>query len=277
MDLKYEEGQDIKDFIAANDKRFEENLLNEAVNVRDKIEEILLTGNINLLKNAHKLTVHVVEQDEEEVIDFAKQEGVIWAKYAMTLSFKLEWVQAIRRTIWNFLYEYEVLSGMPENREAFYRLEEKINDQIDKFLNWFFISFSDFKDQLLESQKSLVKNLSVPIIPIKSNVCILPLIGEIDRERYQVIEEKVLMEVARLHIQTLIIDLSGVAEMEKDVSHYLTKMLDGIAMMGCESVITGMSAAIVKHMVEGEIDFGDKADIKGNLQQALEEYLVNNS
>ncbi|WP_028784307.1 STAS domain-containing protein [Thalassobacillus devorans] len=274
MGFTYEEGQEITDFIAANHDKFEENLLNEAVNVRDKIQSIMLKGNIDLLENAHKLTLHVVKQEEEEVVAFAKQEGVIWAKHSLTLSFKLEWVQAIRRTIWNFLYEYERLSETPANREAFYQTEERINDQIDKFLNWFFLSFSEYKDKLLESQRKLVKNLSVPIIPIQSNVCILPLIGEIDEDRYQTIEEKVLIEVGRLHIQTLIIDLSGVAEMEKEISHYLMKMLDGISMMGCKSVITGMSAAIVRNIVHGEIDFGDKAEIKGNLQQALEEYVV---
>ncbi|MUK89878.1 STAS domain-containing protein [Ornithinibacillus sp. L9] len=264
---------DIREFLIINRGVFEENLLNEAVNVRDKIDEIHLIGNINLLDNAHKLVLLVVEEDYEEVTNFAKQEGVLWAKFSLTLAFKLEWLQAIRRTLWKFLREYDVLSGNIDVGEHFYDMESKINDSIDMFLNGFFISYSKYKDELIESQRKLVDNLSVPIIPITPSVCILPLIGTIDTYRSQIIEEKVLMEIGKLRIQTLIMDLSGIAEMDSESIKLFLKLLDGISMMGTKSVITGLRPEIVRDIVKLDISFGSKADTKGSLQKALRDYL----
>lgn len=274
MDLIFTEGQDMKEFLSQNKQIFEEMLLAEAVNVREKIKEIQLIGNINLLLNAHRLVLYVVEHREQELIAFAKQEGIIWAKYSLTLEFKLEWVQAIRRTLWNFLYYYDQFQGKHVTREEFYAMEKRINELVDQFLNNFFISYSAYKDKLIESQKKLVHNLSVPIIPISPSICILPLIGEIDAYRATTIEEKVLMEIGNLHIQTLIMDLSGVLQMEMEVAHHLFKIFDGISMMGCSTIITGLRPEVVRKMINEGISFKDRAEMKGTLQQALKKYLT---
>ncbi|MFD2044139.1 STAS domain-containing protein [Ornithinibacillus salinisoli] len=273
MKLIFNNGMDIRECLVMNRRVFEENVLNEAVNVKDKIDEIHLIGNINLLQNAHKLVLHIVEEDVQEVKDFAKQEGILWAKYSLTLAFKLEWLQAIRRTLWKFLREYNTLSEKNNSNEDFYQLESKINGLIDLFLNGFFIHYSKYKDELIESQQKLVDNLSVPIIPITSSVCILPLIGTIDTNRANTIEEKVLFEIGKLRIETLILDLSGIAEMDSDAIKHFIKLLDGVSMMGAKSVLTGLRPEVVRNMVNLDITFGSRADIKASLQVAIRDYL----
>lgn len=120
-------------------------MLLEAINVKDKIEEIHKIGNINLLENAHKLVLFVVEEREHELISFAKQEGMAWAKYSLTLAFKLEWIQAIRRTLWDFLYNFDLLSKTEADRKAFYTLEKQINENIDQFLHTFLLAILTIK------------------------------------------------------------------------------------------------------------------------------------
>ncbi|WP_152623466.1 STAS domain-containing protein [Aneurinibacillus migulanus] len=274
MNLIFKEGQEIMEFLAQNRQIFEEQLLSEAKNVRDKIEQIQLTGNIDLLNNAHKVVLYVVGYQDEKLISFAKEEGIAWAKYSLTLALKLEWIHAIRRTLWNFLYQYDQLSNKPITYEDFYNLEKKINEQIDQFLNNFFISYSKYKDKLIEEQKKLVENLSVPIIPISPTICVLPLIGEIDCYRINMIEEKVLMEIGKLQIQTLIMDLSGISQMEAVIANHLLRIIDGISMMGSRAVITGLRPEVVKQMINEGISFTGVADLKSSLQQALKDYLV---
>lgn len=274
MNLVYEKGYGVKEFIINNKELFKEKLLSEAVNVRSKIEEILLIGNIDLLNNANKLTMYIVEEREEELISFAKQEGVVWATHALTLSFKLEWVHAIRRTIWDFFYHYNNFIGHSQDAKDFFNLEKKINDQIDTFLNTFIVSYSDYKDKLIRRQKEMVEDLSVPIIPITPTVCILPLIGSIDSFRTEIIEEKVLIEIGRLRIQTLIMDLSGIAKMEANVIDNLMKIIDGTSMMGCETTITGLRPEIVREVVNMGLSFDKNVETKGTLQQALKDYLI---
>jgi anti-anti-sigma factor len=274
LDLKFEQGCGMKDFFFENRMVFEERLLNEAINVRDKIEEIHNIGNINLLKNAHKLVLFVVEEREHELISFAKQEGIAWAKFSLTLAFKLEWVQAIRRTLWDFLYNYDLLSQVEVDRITFYKLEKSINELIDQFLTYFFISYTNYKNEILEDQRKLVENLSVPIIPINSTTCILPLIGNIDEKRINTIKDKVLNEIENHHIQKLIIDLSGVAHMEQEAIGNLVRILEGISMMGCQTTITGLRAEIVKSLITSGIGINHIAEFKGTLQLALNDVVL---
>ncbi|MFC0188631.1 STAS domain-containing protein [Fictibacillus aquaticus] len=266
--------KDYIEFFTNNKDEFQESLLKEALNVREKIEEILLIGNIDLLSNAHKVVKYALEGNEEQIELFAQKEGISWASHSLTLSFKLEWVQAIRRTMWKYLQQLDQENVINMNNERFFELEKRINVSVDIFLNAFFLSYSEYKDQLIESQRALVENLSVPIIPITSRVCVLPLIGQIDSYRSNTIEEKVLLEISRLRIGTLVIDLSGIAHMETDVIQHMMKIIDGANMMGCECVITGLRPEIVRSVTGIGLSFDHKARTKATLQQALEDYLV---
>jgi rsbT co-antagonist protein RsbR len=275
MEETFNQRDEVTEFIKANRELFARKLLSEAVNVASKINEILQKGNIDLLKNAEKLIVYIVEQQEEELIAFAEQEGLAWAEHSLTVAFKLEWVQAIRRTLWHFLDQFDQMNNSFSGRKEFFALEKKINDRVDQFLNTFFLSYTRYKDEMFNSQRKLVEHLSVPIIPISSTVAVLPLIGMIDEYRMQIIEEKVLMDISKLKVHTLIMDLSGTAEMELNVIDHFQKVLNGISMMGSKAVITGMRPQLVRNMIHAGINFEKKAETRGTLQQTLKSYLDN--
>ncbi|MBM7619741.1 anti-anti-sigma regulatory factor [Bacillus tianshenii] len=274
MKVKFNRNSELTNFIKDNQANFEAKLLSEAVNVAGKINDILNTGNIDLLKNAQNLAIFVVEEREEELIGFARQEGVLWAQHSLTLSFKLEWVQAIRRTLWHFLEKYDKFNEKNFSREDFFELERKVNDSIDSFINNFFLSYSEYKDELLNSQRKIVEHLSVPIIPVSPTVAVLPLIGTIDDYRMQTIEEKVLMDISRLKLETLIMDLSGLTNMDEDVIVHFENILSGVSMMGCKAVITGLRAELVRNMIRLGVTFNQYAETHGTLQQTLKKYLA---
>ncbi|OAS89122.1 MULTISPECIES: STAS domain-containing protein [Metabacillus] len=272
MKFNYLATYQLKDFFENNIENFEELLLSEAVNVKDKIDEILQIGNIDLVNNAKNLVIYIINKKEKDLQLFAKQEGIAWATHSIDLSFKLEWIQAIRRTVWYLIKEYNRLTN-EQIIINFFTLEKEINNRIDDFLNSFFMSYSTYKDSLIKAHRELVENLSVPIIPINSSVCILPLIGTIDEFRTNILEEKVLTEIGVSRIQTLIIDLSGIAIMEIEVINHLLKIIDGASMMGCKSVITGLRAEVVRKMIHLGASFNKNTKTLGTLQQALHEHL----
>lgn len=274
LDLVLEENASLSSFFQKNRAKFEEHLLLEAVNVRDKIEEIHRIGNIDLLNNAYKIALYVVEERRHELMLFAREEGVVWAQHSLTIAFKLEWLQAIRRVMWDFLYNYDRLRGENGNRDEFYTLEKHINELVDQFFSHFFISYTTHKDKEIQSQRELIENLSVPIIPLTNTISILPLVGTIDSYRINTITEKVLQQISLYKIDTLIIDLSGVAMMDADILEQLLHILDGINMMGCRPIITGIRAEVAQAMTDAGISFRQRADIKGTLQQAIETYFM---
>ncbi|MCR2804081.1 ATP-binding protein [Paenibacillus soyae] len=272
--LELQETDELRDFFIKNRDKFEEQLLLESVNVRDKIDKILGIGNINLLENAHKLVLFIVDGREHEVIHFAKQEGVVWAKHSLTLAFKLEWIQSVRRVLWSFLFNFNSDNNDFYSKEQFFSLEKRINELMDQFLNHLFISYSQYKDDLIRAHRMMVDDLSVPIIPLTKTISILPLIGQIDKQRSSTIEDKVITQIGTNGISKLIIDLSGVVAMDHDAICRLISLIDGVKMMGCEVVLTGIRPEIVKLILRAGVTFENKAVTKGTLQQALEDHLT---
>ncbi|RDW20260.1 anti-anti-sigma factor [Oceanobacillus arenosus] len=268
---------DIDKYILNNREEFQAKLLSEASNVATKIHAILEAGNIDLLKNAETIALYVLGNKRDNLIAFAEVEGISWARHSLTLALKLEWVHAIRRTLWHFLREYNQLNNSSASVEDFYELEQVINDGIDEFLNNFFISYSKFKDELIMNQRMLVEHLTVPIIPVSSSIAVLPLIGMFDSYRMDIIEEKALSEISRLRINALIIDLSGITDMDENTVAHFQKVLIEIKLMGSKSILTGLRPTLAKKMVNLGVDIGENTEIKGNLQQALNEYLAINN
>jgi rsbT co-antagonist protein RsbR len=83
----------------------------------------------------------------------------------------------------------------------------------------------------------------------------------------------VLSQIEHHHIQTLIIDLSGVTPMELDASNQFIKIIEGISMMGCKTILTGLRADIVKNLIQIGVGFNPLAEFKGTLQQALNDVI----
>lgn len=270
ISLKKEENELI-DYIQANKDVFRSILLEEAGDVASQVQSILEEGNIDLLTNAERIASYVVGGREKELVEFAGFEGMAWAKNDLTLSLKLEWIHALRRTLWILLRDQNELNKEFPSPDEFFELELKINDGIDEFLNNFFISYSKYKDELLLEQRRLVEHLTVPIIPITSEVAVLPLIGKIDPYRVEIIEEKALSEVSRLEIETLILDLSGIPDIDDYSLASFERILSGISMMGAQAIITGIRPNFAKKMAGYGKHYERHFTIKGSLQQAVSE------
>lgn len=273
MEKSYGFTKRFKEFFTENSKVFEDTLLSEAENVQDKIDEIMRVGNIDLVNNAHTLVMYIINEEDESLKKFAEKEGVAWATHSIDLSFKLEWVHSIRRSLWLFIEKY-YKENENNQMEDFFQLETEINNRVDDFLNTFFIRYSTYKDALIKAQQQLVENLSVPIIPIDDSIFVLPLIGTMDTKRAEILQEKVLTKVSELSIATLILDFSGVALMDRDSIIELKKSIDGLNMMGCKTVITGLSQEIVREVLNTGLTFNFQTETLATLQQALSKYFL---
>ncbi|MED2975109.1 anti-anti-sigma factor, partial [Fictibacillus sp. B-59209] len=61
-------------------------------------------------------------------------------------------------------------------------------------------------------------------------------------------------------------------DMDIDVIHHFQRVLSGVSLMGCEAVITGLRAELVRKMIHLDVSFDEHAATKGTLQQTLAEY-----
>lgn len=111
-------------------------------------------------------------------------------------------------------------------------------------------------------------DLSVPIVPISDGVAVVPIIGNVDEDRAELILNRVLSESQRLSLSHLVIDLSGVVKIDGLVSVQLFKIMDSLKLLGITAVLTGIRPDLAFSAVEQGIDFKN-ITIRPNLEQAL--------
>lgn len=134
------------------------------------------------------------------------------------------------------------------------------------------------KQKLLDHSESL-QELSTPVIPIWEGVLLLPLLGIIDSSRTQDIMKKTLSKIAETRSKVFIMDISGVAAVDTAVANQLIKITKATQLMGCESIISGISPAISQTLVELGISVGEiltTATLRDALELGLRK-LANNS
>lgn len=272
LDLLYEEGVSLHDFIRNNRQEFERQLFIEAIGVKDAIQDVHQTGEIDLIGNVHKLVELTLEHKDMEISQFAQEVGHLWARHPnLNLSVKLEWFHAVRRVLWGFLYNYELLSGNKSNSEQFFAMERQINNSLDTFIRNFFMSCIAYKEEQLKSHKAIIDDLSVPIIPITASVSICPLLGAVDGNRVKAMQQKVLQQIGESETQTLYIDISSAVLSDHDTVRKLFKMMDGITYMGCSVVVTGLRPEVAVMLIELDLALNERIQIKSTLRQAMEE------
>ena len=65
-----------------------------------------------------------------------------------------------------------------------------------------------------------------------------------------------LIKISETHAKSFILDISGVAVVDTAVANHLIKITKATRLMGCESIISGVSPSIAQTIVELGIDVG---------------------
>ena len=108
--------------------------------------------------------------------------------------------------------------------------------------------------RLFRRLKRVIAELSTPIMPVAEGVLVLPLIGAIDAERAQRTTEQVLDAIVARQAETLLIDVTGVAQVDAFVVDQLLKIVRTAGLLGTRSSIVGISAALARTFVELGLD-----------------------
>lgn len=110
--------------------------------------------------------------------------------------------------------------------------------------------------KILEQSRSVLE-MSTPVTPIWEGILLLPLLGIIDTARTQDIMEKSLTKIAESEAKVFVLDISGVSTVDTAVANQLLKVTRATELMGCSSIISGISPAIAKTLVELGINTGE--------------------
>ncbi|TRZ36177.1 STAS domain-containing protein [Niallia circulans] len=192
--------------------------------------------------------------------------GASLSAQGVPLDEALKDVAFYRRAIWEVLKK--------EIKEKAFSIDEvfEVKDIIDPLLDYalynFSLSYVDSYTNTLNNSRRAFLELSVPVVPITKDIAILPLIGDIDTERAQLLMEETLIKTRDMGINHLIIDISGVVIIDTMVANELFKLMDGLRLLGIATIFSGVRPEIAQTMVNLGLNTKDLVT-RASLRQAL--------
>lgn len=127
------------------------------------------------------------------------------------------------------------------------------------------------REKITAGSKALME-MSTPVTPIWEGILLLPLLGIVDSTRTQDIMNKTLAEISKTRAKVFVLDISGVSAMDTAVANQLIKITKATQLMGCETIISGVSPAIARTLVELGVSIGEvktTATLRDSFELAL--------
>ncbi len=133
------------------------------------------------------------------------------------------------------------------------------------------------REKISSSAKALME-ISTPVTPIWEGILLLPLLGVLDSVRAQDIMDKTLNKIAETRAKVFVMDISGVGAMDTAVANQLIKITKATQLMGCETILSGLSPSIARTLVELGVNVGEvrtTATLRDSFELALRAVDVN--
>jgi rsbT co-antagonist protein RsbR len=137
-----------------------------------------------------------------------------------------------------------------------------VSDQIAQFA----------KRRVTESSQAMLA-MSTPVTSIWDGILLLPLVGIVDSQRTKDIMEKVLSCISESRARVFVMDISGVVTVDTAVANHFIRVTQATRLMGCQSIISGISPNVAQTLVELGANVGEvrtTATLSDALQIALE-------
>ncbi|PLR95099.1 STAS domain-containing protein [Bacillus sp. T33-2] len=182
----------------------------------------------------------------------------------------LEALSRTRRVIWNFVEEY-ILKHEEIHKQDILRWSSVYHTTLDTLTNQFSRSYYLATRKKLLVQQELIDEINSPIIPVMDDVAVLPLIGLIDEARAESIFETIPGKCAEKNIAHLVIDVSGMNNIDTSVAHKLYQLTDVIRLLGINSIIAGVRPEVAQTAINLGFDLSH-LETFSDLKQALRHF-----
>jgi rsbT co-antagonist protein RsbR len=140
----------------------------------------------------------------------------------------------------------------------------------NRIANTVAVSFVQERERVIRQQQDAIQELSTPVLQVRERLLILPIIGVLDGQRAQQLTEQLLGGIRRHRAKVVVVDVTGVAELDAAVANHLVQTVDASRLMGAGVIITGLSSEIAQTLVTIGVDL-TKMNTVGDLQGGIEE------
>lgn len=132
------------------------------------------------------------------------------------------------------------------------------------------VSFVQERERVIRQQQSAIRELSTPVLKVREQLLILPIIGALDAGRARQLTEQLLKGIRDNRAKVVVIDITGVPSIDMTVANHMVQAVRASGLMGARVIITGLSADIAQTLVGLGVDLSMMQSV-GDLQGGIEE------
>jgi rsbT co-antagonist protein RsbR len=212
----------------------------------------------------------VLDQDStnaaDQIADWATQTSEGSVQYGVGIDELMLTVRCYRTVIWDYIEKNVEIDNMrPSSVLKVNRIIDAILDQTAQI---FSVSYVNYNTKTIRAAQKAFNEVSFPVVAISDKVAILPLIGELNEERAEMLLENVLPKCTLLRIEELIVDLSGVPRIDTLAINQLFKLNASLNLTGISTTYTGIGPTLAIPMVNLGICF-NQLNVKGTLKNVI--------
>ncbi|WP_245669028.1 STAS domain-containing protein [Chloroflexus islandicus] len=102
---------------------------------------------------------------------------------------------------------------------------------------------------LIDQQQQMIRELSVPVLPVRLDTLVMPLIGGLDAVRLAQAREQALTKVAASGARRLLLDVTGVPVIDNDTAQGLIQIMHAVRLLGAEVSLIGIRPEVAQSIV----------------------------
>ena len=224
-----------------------EEIFSEATTVYDSYVEVLETGSVEALQDyARDLSERIIPRgvETDEVV------GIV-----------LLLRDVLARSLFEkYQTDFDLLN----------RVLDAYEPAANRIANTVAVGFVQERERIIRQQQEAIRELSTPVLQVREQLLILPIIGVLDTQRARQVTEQLLRAIRANRAKVVVIDITGVPTIDSTVANHLVQTVDASGLMGASVIITGLSSDIALTLVTIGLDLS-KMNAVGDLQGGIEE------
>jgi rsbT co-antagonist protein RsbR len=131
------------------------------------------------------------------------------------------------------------------------------------------VSFVQERERVIGQQQATIHELSTPVLQVREQLLILPIIGILDSKRATQLTEQLLGAISSNRARVVVIDVTGVPTIDQTVANHIVETVRACRLMGAGIIITGLSPEIAQTLVTLGVDLSMMNTV-GDLQGGIE-------
>src|ERR1700745_2961703 len=106
------------------------------------------------------------------------------------------------------------------------RILDAYEPAANRIANTVAVGFVQERERIIRQQQEAIRELSTPVLQVREQLLILPIIGVLDSQRARQVTEQLLRAIRANRAKVVVIDITGVPTIDSTVSSHLVQTVD---------------------------------------------------